>query len=260
MTTMNNTASSQQLCLFLTRYCAWLLGCGATCVRIEKNVQRMARAYGHEADMTIMPRHVHISIWKRGTSDTVTSIASMHHCPTSFNINSRLSELSWHIADGRTDFDSAVDRFEHIVADDRQSPWLVLLLVALANASFCRLFGGDMAAMDIVFGATLAGYYIKTLLLSHGIDVRAVFVICSFVSAVIGSTGSLFTVSDTPDVALATSVLYLVPGIPFLNSFSDMLCRHYICAICRFADALVLTASLSTGLCMAMVMMGAGMF
>lgn len=262
MTTKTDSCrpTSQELSLFLSRYCSWLLGCGATCIRLEKNVTRMAQAYGKETDMTIMPRHVHISVWEKGAADSVTSIASMHHCPTSFNMNSRLSELSWEVADCKISFDEAVSRFNRIISDDQQNRWAVLLLVALANASFCRLFGGDAAAMAIVAAATIAGYYIKQLLLSRGLDLRIVFIACAFVSAVLGATGRLFAIGTTPSVALGTSVLYLVPGIPFLNSFSDMLCRHYICAICRFADALVLTACLSAGLCCAMLLMDAGMF
>ena len=67
-------------------------------------------------------------------------------------------------------------------------------------------------------------------------------------------------IGDTPTTAMATSVLYLVPGIPYLNSFSDMLCRHYICAFCRFMDAIVLTGCLSAGLCCGMLLMNVGMF
>ena len=61
-------------------------------------------------------------------------------------------------------------------------------------------------------------------------------------------------------MALGTSILYLVPGIPFLNSFSDMICRHYVCALGRFMDAVILTCCLSAGLCAGMALMDAGMF
>ncbi|MDE6367835.1 MAG: threonine/serine exporter family protein, partial [Muribaculaceae bacterium] len=137
---------------------------------------------------------------------------------------------------------------------------VVLFLVALANASFCRLFGGDLAAMAVVFMATLSGFMVKQLLIKHHADVRLTVIFCAFISGVLGATALLFSLGATPKIALATSVLYLVPGIPFINSFSDMLYRHYICAFSRFVDALVLTCCLSIGLCAAMLMMNAGMF
>ena len=37
------------------------------------------------------------------------------------------------------------------------------------------------------------------------------------------------SLGSTPDIAIATSILYLVPGIPFLNGFSDMIAGHYTC-------------------------------
>ena len=84
--------------------------------------------------------------------------------------------------------------------------------------------------------------------------------LCAFGSAVIGATGALFGLGATPYTALGTSVLYLVPGIPFLNSFSDLIYRHYLCALSRFMDAVVLTCCLSAGLCAAMLLMRTGMF
>lgn len=137
----------RKVCVFLSDYSAWLLGCGSTCVRLEKNVTRIARAYGKTVDITIMPRHVHISVRDKNGGDFVTSVATIRHTPISFNINTRLSELSWAIAEKRISLREAEERFREIVTNDRQNPWTVLLLVSLANASFCRLFGGDITAM-----------------------------------------------------------------------------------------------------------------
>ncbi len=83
---------------------------------------------------------------------------------------------------------------------------------------------------------------------------------CAFVSSVIGASASLFGLGNTPEIAVGTSVLYLVPGIPFLNSFSDLLAGHYICAFSRMTHAVVLTCCLSLGLCGGLMLMGIGMF
>ena len=251
---------SRELCRFLSRYGAWLLGSGATCIRLEKNMKRIADAYGKEVELTVMPRHIHVTVYEPGRNDMTTAISSVQATAISFNINTMLSRLSWEVADRKISFAEAERQFEQIITSDTQNRWLVLLLVTLANASFCRLFGGDAVAMAIVAIATAAGYYLKQLLLGHGADVRVVFLVCSFVSSILGATDSLFSIGATPEIAIGTSVLYLVPGIPFLNSFSDMLYRHYICAYSRFADAVVLTACLSTGLCAGMSLMHVGMF
>ena len=45
--------SPKEACIFLSDYASWLLGCGATCIRIEKNVRRMAGRWNMEPEMTI---------------------------------------------------------------------------------------------------------------------------------------------------------------------------------------------------------------
>lgn len=246
--------TTQELGTFLIEYGSWLLGAGATCIRIEKNVRRIAAAYGRHVEITVMPRHLYLAIADDSSGGARTLMRSIASTPVSFNINSRLSELSWGIADGKITFAEAQTSFREIISSDSERPLLVLLLVTLANASFCRLFGGDLTAMCVVALATAAGYWLKQALLRRKTDLRVVVMLCSFVSAVLGSTDILFGVGSTPSVALATSVLYLVPGIPFLNSFSDLLDRHYICAFSRLTDAAVLTACLSIGLFAAMAL------
>lgn len=246
--------------MFLARYSAWMLGCGATCIRLEKNIGRIAAAYGLSVETTIMPRHVHLTVIDRADGSVFTSIATVEHTPISFDINTRLSQLSWEIADGRIGFEPALKRLDSLSGADTRNQAAVTLLVALANASFCRLFGGDITAMAIVGIATLCGYWLKLFLLGRGTDVRLTFMLCAFVSAVLGASDSLFALGSTPAIATGTSVLYLIPGIPFLNSFSDMLYRHYICAFSRLMDALVLTCCISFGLCCGMALMHQGMF
>lgn len=193
-------------------------------------------------------------------SESYTYIIATHPMPISFDINTRLSRLSWRMADEGLGFSEARERFREIIKTPPANKHMVLFLASCANAAFCRLFTGDWAAVGVVFMSTLAGFYLKQVLTEHKVDVRLIFIICAFVSSVLGSTASLFSFGHTPDIAVGTSVLYLVPGIPFLNSFSDMLDGHYICAFGRFMNAVVLTCCLSLGLCGGMMMMNLSMF
>ena len=56
-------------------------------------------------------------------------------------------------------------------------------------------------------------------------------------------------------MAFGTSVLYLVPGIPYLNSVCDFFSGHIKLGTERIIDAILLTASLSLGFCGAAVIM-----
>lgn len=234
--------------LFLADYAAWLCGCGATCIRIEKNVYRMAEAFGIDLNMIIMPSHITLTGSDRNGNDTFTLVRNVPHPTISFDRNTQLSKLSWDIADGKCDFGEARSRFETIKQIRPADKWMVLVLASLANASFCRLFGGDFVSMLVVFVSTICGYRIKQMMLDDRMDVRFAFVCSSFFSAVLSAGCHLFGWGGTPEIALGSSVLYLVPGIPYINSVSDMLDGHYLCAFSRLMNGVVLTACLTLGL------------
>ncbi|MDE6479545.1 MAG: threonine/serine exporter family protein [Muribaculaceae bacterium] len=257
---IGENASLKEICLFLSEYSAWLLGSGATSIRLEKNVRRMAESMGCKAEMTILPRHIHMTVFLPDRSDSYTYIVATHPMAISFNVNTCLSRLSWSMADDHLSLKEAREKFEKIIKTPAADKHLVLFLASCANAAFCRLFTGDWAAVGVVFFSTLVGFYIKQILTARKVDVRLVFIICAFISSILASTATLFSFGHTPDIAVGTSVLYLVPGIPFLNSFSDMLNGHYICAFGRFVHAVVLTCCLSLGLCGGMLLMHLSMF
>lgn len=253
--------SAKEVCLFLADYSDWLFSSGSTCIRLEKNVSRMAATLGMDIELFIMPRHINLTVKDSQCKDCYTSINSIKDRGISFNINTLLSRLSWDMADGKLDFYEARKSFRKIIKYKGDvNSWLLAVLVAIANASFCRLFGGSFVSMLIIFVSVFMGYSLKQFLLERKVDVRIVVIICAFVSAVLSSSDYLFSIGSTPDLTIGSSVLYLVPGIPFINSFCDMIDKHYICAFGRLMNALVLTCCLSLGLLLGMIVMGEGMF
>lgn len=244
---------------FLSEYASILLKSGATCMRIEKNIERIARHWGYVYSMTIMPRHIHLTINNSdGLQNTFTT--GIEKAGINFNFVAKLSGLSWNVVDDRLSLEEARTELKAIMEAPETNRWWVLFAVSCANGAFCRLFGGDFIAVAIVFASTMCGYYLKQILLDKGCDVRFMLILCSFVSSVLASAGTLFSLGTTASVATATSVLYLVPGIPFINAFNDMISRHYICFFSRMTDAIVLTCCLSGGLCLGLKLMKLGMF
>lgn len=241
---------------FLSGYAALLLGSGATCIRIEKNVGRMARSCGLTADLVILPADILLTV-RRNDDRRVsyTLVTGVRNTCISFFLNTELSKLSWLVAEGKMNMREASERICGIGSGRVTDSRAMLFLVAAANASFCRLFGGDGVAMSIVFVATLAGFLLKQCMQSDGADARLTTLLSAFFAAVAGSAGYVFDWSATPDLALGTSVLFLIPGIPYINSMSDLLDGHYLCSFCRFMHAAVQTVCISLGLCGALLLM-----
>lgn len=241
---------------FLCDYATTLLECGATTVRIEKNVGRIAEAYGCRAEVVIFPKHVEVVERSVSTEERNIFVKTISHGGINYSTISDLSKLSWNCVDRMLPLETARGEYQRICQVKRLPSVLVTLLTSLANASFCRLFEGDLPSMGIVFVATLCGFYLKNILCSkYHFDLRAAIIVAGCVSAILSCAGYVFGWGETPDVALATSVLYLVPGIPYLNSVSDLINGHYLCATSCFIHAATLTVCLSVGLYIGLLLM-----
>ena len=137
-------------------------------------------------------------------------------------------------------------RYDEIVARPRLDPIFTLILVGLANASFCRLFGGEWCAVGIVFTATLLGFYLKQRMQAKGFNHYVIFIASSFAASMYASVALMF--DTTSEVALATSVLFLIPGVPLINGVIDIVEGHVLNGIARLASALMLIICIAIGL------------
>lgn len=236
---------------FLGNYAAILYSRGSTTWRIEKNICRIAKEWDMHVEFSILPTDIIMSLWDERKEHSYSTVVRMPEGAVNYQSVTYLSRLSRRIADRHLNIGTANEMMYRILAMKRIDGRLVQLLVGAANASFCRLFGGDCVSMAVVFVATLCGFFLKRKLSSAGVDYRVVTMISACVAAVIASSGFVFGWGNTPETALGTSVLFLVPGIPFSNSVSDLLHGRYICSLSRFLQAMMITVSLSLGLCLA---------
>ncbi len=247
----------RELSNLLLDYSSTLMGCGVHTSRLARNVARIAESYGYETEMTVFRRHITMSILHR-EDDTIrrTSVRKIDHGPINFEFISRLSALSWEAYDNPMPFDELQRKYEAIVSKPRLSAWVVLLLVSLANASFCRLFGGDFVAMGIVFVATLAGFFLRQQLTLRRMNQMAVVAICSLIASLIGSIGLRYGLGTTPQTALASSVLFLIPGVPLINSIVDILEGYILAGISRAIHAGILIICIAIGLSVSLLTLG----
>ena len=131
-------------------------------------------------------------------------------------------------------------------------PLFVLILVGFANASFCKLFGGDLISMGIVFSATLTGLYLKQQMQKKKMNHYIIFIVSAFVASLCASTALIF--DTTSEIALATSVLYLVPGVTLINGVIDVVEGYVLTGLARLTEASLLIVSIAIGLSFTLLM------
>lgn len=253
---MNIHQELKELSKFLSEYSTCLMAVGVQTSRIVRNTSRIAESFGFYCDMTIFQKTIIMTLRDADNSHSYSTVNKIKPMGLNFTINSKLSTLSWEAYDERLSLEEIKNRYHAIVSKPRESKWLVLILVAFANASFCRLFQGDLTSMGIVFVATIAGFYIRTLLMEHHWNHLAVFIISAFVASMIGSMGYVMHWGTTPDMALGTSVLYLIPGVPLINSIMDVIDGHVLAGTSRFINACLLIISISIGLSITLLITG----
>lgn len=123
-----------------------------------------------------------------------------------------------------------------------------LFFISLANASFCSLFGGDIFGAIFVFLGTLCGLILRYFLTKIKIDLRVQYVICAFISSYIVYLGIVFSYIQKADIALGSSILYLIPGVFFINSIIDILKDHIIMGISRIISVVILVCCIAAGI------------
>lgn len=234
--------------IFLAEYAATMMAVGAQTSRIQLNTVRMARSFGYHINLLIFPKTLSITLLDTDHNRSYTYIKKTPAMALNFKANMKLSALSWRAFDQKLQLKELWRIFKMIVKEKRESRWVVLLLAALANACFCRLFDGNITSMAIVFMATLAGFLVRQELTRRGINHLAVFALCAFVSTMIGVTDYLYFHGGTEDISLGTSMLYLVPGVPLINGVMDIIDGHALDGIARLTNACLLIICIAVGL------------
>lgn len=139
----------------------------------------------------------------------------------------------------------------------RYPRWLVAFMVGLSCSCFCKLNNGGWDGAVITFFASMIAMYIRQMLAQRHLHPQINFCITAFVATTIsGLMLTLPAFSQTPTIAMAASVLLLVPGFPLINSVADMFKGHINTGLARWAIASLLTLATCVGVVMSMTIWG----
>jgi len=253
----NKMPTIEQISDLLTDIASQLMTSGAHTMRIIQNVSRMAHTFGYNMDLSVFQTSIMMTIISTENKlNRMTTIKKTKPLLLNFTTVSDLSALSWDTYDKKLKYDEVWAKFKEIISQKRMSRWLVLILVACANAAFCGLFKGDLYAVGLVFMGTLAGFYLRQEMIKKGINHLVVFTTSAFVASMLAGMGYALHLGNTPEIALATSVLYLVPGVPLINSILDIIQGHILTGIARLVNASSLIVCIAIGLFTAMLILG----
>jgi len=132
--------------------------------------------------------------------------------------------------------------------------WAVVFMIGLSCGSFSHFFGGDWQVYIMTFFASASAMIVRQEMAHRHHNPFVNFALAAFVATTVASIGVVFEFGDKPQIALAASVLLLVPGFPLINAVSDMLKGHISTGIARWVFATLLSISVAIGIVASMTL------
>lgn len=237
---------------FIIEYATYLLGSGVHTSRVVRNAQRIGKSQNIDIQISTTLRNIIITAKDDTSNDAITRVANIPNRPISFERNSDLSSLSWEALDEHLSLHVIEQKFRKLISKPFINPIFVLIVVGFANASFCRLFTGDLIACSIVFTSTLVGFSVKQRMLAHNVNHFITFIAAAFTASLCASASLRF--DCTSEIAIATSPLFLVPGVPLINGIIDIVEGHVLIGCSRLINALLLIICIAIGLAGTLIM------
>lgn len=232
----------------LAQYVAIMVASGTHSSRITRSAKRIAQAYGYDLRLSLSLKNLSIMLCDANDpSIHYYELIAVPVAPISLSNNADLSRLSWEVYDKKMPIEQFEEKFNNIISSPRYSHRAVSLMASLASFGLCYLFGGNIWAMLLVFVSTLVSFNLKSFLTKKSVNNHLVILITSLVASLIATCG-VFVDGQTAQVAVTTSVLYLVPGVVFISGLIDTLEGYVVIGFSRIVNAAMHTIALALGL------------
>ena len=255
---LREDVDKERLLDFLLRFATTQTSVGVQTSRIIINTTRIAHAYGYEPTIMTFQRNITMTLtpvlgdgrhsYRPLDAHPVSGMLQHRHGPLNFFYNAELSRLSWFAYDNHLSLDELEERFQRIIQTPPMNRWLMLYLISQANMAFCLLFGGDLMSGLFVFLGTFCGFLLRQELNRHHVYHYLTVVLSAVVASFIVGVGAKLGYEEMPKIALSASVLYLIPGVPFINGMMDVLDGYVLNGISRLLTAVMIVVSITVGL------------
>jgi uncharacterized membrane protein YjjP (DUF1212 family) len=221
---------------------------GANTERVKMTISRIAGAFGCDSQLMITNHALMITLTYDNKVKTFTSVKWVPNMHLNFNLISDISTMSWKIVQEKWSVERINKEMKLLDKKPVYPRFLVIFLVALAGSSFCRLMGGEAVEMIVCFTGSFTGLYVR----QESVKLKFNYYLCIFFAALTSSflAGLYSFLNPGAEYihALATSVLFLIPGVPMINSFSDLIDGNILNGTTRGVNVLVIAFAIALGL------------
>lgn len=234
-----------------------LLVSGAHCGRVNRNVERVAKQWGYQVELFMSFTGLNVTLRNHEHPDQ--RIGRFRQCPlpgVHFGIVTEVSLLTWRVAEEDLAIDEVEKRMGEIKLLPHHPRWLMLLGTGAACACLCVLAGGNWVNGGIAFVAATCGLFIRQEVVKWRYNPLISFIAASFVTTLIAGSDAILQLGLSPEKALATAVLYLVPGVPLINCVIDLIEGYIPTAMARGVFGGLILLCIAVGMSLAILLLG----
>ncbi|NDW10159.1 threonine/serine exporter ThrE family protein [Dysgonomonas sp. 520] len=249
--------SAKQFANFGLDVGTYLLASGAHCGRLDTNIKRMAVRWGFNVELNPTFRGLLISVQNmRDESDTITLFRESPGHNVHLAILTEVSQLSWKVYDKCLAFDETVRAFEDIKNKKHYNCWIIAFAVGLACAGLCLLSKGDYYNAAVAWIGAFMGSVLRYKISKYKYNNMIAIGIAAFVTTLVTGLGAIYGIGTNTETAMATAVLYLIPGVPLINCVIDLIEGYLSSSINRALFAAFVLLCIAAGMTLCITLLG----
>ena len=231
-----------------------LMECGADTNRIIEEMLKAATFMGIPHDylnIHISYTTIMVNLLHKERSITVFRKTPVH-VPNMAMINA-VSKLTWRAFERHyslTTYEQLISRLDSTIPV--YPDWIKGIACALGSAGLAFLYSGDMIAFIVTVICSLIGYFTRTLSVRLGCNEYVGIALGGF-AAMVSAYGFYSHIEQASLVyVLVCCTLFMIPGVPLINSVIDTINNHILSGITRAIRTILIVGSMTLGMAMAL--------
>ncbi|MDR1517174.1 MAG: threonine/serine exporter family protein [Dysgonamonadaceae bacterium] len=238
-----------------------LLARGAHSMRVMRNLERMASTWGYDIHLNSFFRGIALTLIDKNNRETaITRYLESPQPSVQFSSITKISQLSWKIHEEKLSPAEAQQAIAEIVNEPKHNKCWVAVAIGFSCAGLCLFSNGDFLNATTAFLGAFLGYLSKLLMDKHKYNTFIGIFIAAFITTLSTGMFARFDILPNQEAAIATAVLYLIPGVPLINVVIDMMEGYFTAALNRMLYAFLIVLSISAGIWTSLTLLGLSYF
>lgn len=241
----------------LAEIAAMLIRNGANSGRTRRNIERIASAYNFSVQPFFSHSAVVLTVREDLSGKKKTLVKNIGRYHVNYSVISEISIYSWKILRERPTIEEIERKLQEISAEKIYPEWFKTLMIAMATGALSQMFDGGRMDFLMAFLAATFGFLGRKFLIERRYNTYICWLFGAFVSTSVVNIFRKFGIEESQG-AITACVLWLIPGVPLINGFLDILEDHVVAGWAKFSMGIMLIFMIAVGFYLSLYLFGYG--